>query len=168
MELVTWRMRTPQEAHLFNPAFCGALTFEFVKEFQRAKSQSVPYALPFCALPVSLHPKTRQSLPKTTLTSLYSWIEEHEPALVGLGERTRNLSPLVKEGLRFAMDRDVIELNSNGDLVIGSKRASFTSSIMTALTPDAKECVRATQMLGRWFAKAGSPSTILSAWGFRP
>ena len=168
MELVPWQERVPEEAYLFNPAFCGALVYEFIKQYQKAKSRSVPFALPFCALSIALHPKTRRSLPNSTLTSLYAWLEDHGDALVGFGDRAQNLAPLVKEALRFAIEASVIIVDTDGDLATGVKRASFTQTVMDLLTSDARECVQASRLLGRWFAKAGSTSTILSGWGLRP
>lgn len=168
MELSNWQLRAPEEANLFNPAFCGALLFEFITEYEKAKRQPVPYPLPFCALTVALHPTTREELPNSTITSLYAWLENHPEALIGFADRAKNLSPLIKEALRFAMDRNVIDTNEGGDLATGTHRASFSRSIMDTVTHDARECVRATRMLGRWFPRAGTTATILSGWGLRP
>ena len=99
MKMLPWEDRPREEANLFNPAFCGALIFEFVKQYQSAKGKTVPFILPFVALPIALHPKTRNALPASIRTSLYSWIEEHTETLVGLGERARNLVPYMQESL---------------------------------------------------------------------
>lgn len=166
--MLPWERRPREEANLFNPAFCGALIFEFVKEYQSARRKASPFVLPFCALPIALHPVTRAALPLSTRNSLYSWLEEHTDTLVGLGERARNLTPYIEEALRFAVDHGAIAIDEKGELLSRERIASFTSKKMEPMTLEVKECVNKTRFLGRWFAAAGSPSTILSSWGLRP
>jgi hypothetical protein len=166
--LTRWEERVPEEAHLFNPAFCGALVVEFTREFQKARDSACPFILPFCALPVSLHPKTRDLLPSTTVTSLYTWMERHSDSIIGYKERAMSFRPVLQEAIRFAVDRCALVVNDEGGLVTGPSRVAFTATFEQGLTHDARDCVTATRLLGRWFAKAGTTSTILSAWGIRP
>ncbi|HWF64876.1 MAG TPA: three component ABC system middle component [Rhizomicrobium sp.] len=163
MDLAPWEQRPREEAALFNPAFCGALTFEFVKAYQGAKSQAAVVPLIFCALPMALHPATRDALPATITNSLYTWIENNTPVLIGYRERARHLTPTIKEGLRFAMDRGVLLIDVHGHLAAGSMSAAFTPAFLQGVTEETKDCVTATRQIARWFAKAGAPSTILSA-----
>lgn len=168
MNLPVWDQRPREEANLFNPAFCAVVLCEFVKEFQKSKGSPCPYALLFCALPLSLHGKTRRALPSTTLTSLYSWRERNPEVLVGFAERARSLRPVVQEALRFAIDRTALEFSDDGDLVVGAKALAVGKKFEDATTEDARECVTTARMLGRWLAKAGATSTILAAWGVKP
>jgi hypothetical protein len=158
-----WKKRAQEEAFLFNPAFCGALAFEFLKAYTTAKDDAAAYPLVFCALPMALHPATRGALPATTANSLYTWIEDNPAALIGYPERARLLVPFVQECLRFAMDRQVIALDEAGGLAPGKKTAAFTPTVLQELTAETKACVNTSRQIGRWFAKAGAPSTILSA-----
>lgn len=168
MSLMLWDKRPREEAHLFNPAFCAALMHEFVKEFQKAKGQATPYALLFCALPIALHGKTRRALPGSTVTSLYSWRERHPEVLVGFAERARSLRPVVQEALRFAIDRSALAFAEDGGVMLGDRALSVARKFDEILTDDARDCVAATRLLGRWFAKAGTASTIMAAWGIKP
>jgi len=168
MSLMFWDARPREEANLFNPAFCAALQHEFVKEFQKAKGQAVPYALLFCALPIALHGKTRRALPGSTLTSLYSWRERNPEALVGFAERARSLLPVAQEALRFAIDRSALAFAEDGGVMLGRHSLSIPRRFEETLTDDARNCVAATRLLGRWFAKAGTASTIMAAWGIKP
>jgi len=168
MNLPLWRERPREEANLFNPAFCAIILVEFAKEYHKAKGQACPYALLFCALPLSLHGKTRRALPSTTLTSLYSWRERNPEVLVGFAERARSLRPVVQEAVRFGVDRTALEFISNGDLMIGAKPLAVGKKFEDGLTDDARECLATARLLGRWFAKAGTTSTIMAAWGVKP
>lgn len=168
MSLLAWEQRPKEEANLFNPAFCAVVLGEFVKEFQKAKGGACPYILLFCALPLSLHGKSRRALPSTTLTSLFSWRERNPEVLVGFAERARSLRPVVQEAVRFSIEREALSFADDGGLVLGAKPPTAGKKFEEALTADAWECVTAARMLGRWFAKAGATSTIMAAWGVKP
>lgn len=168
MSLMLWKERPREEAHLFNPAFCAAMLHEFVKEFQKAKGQAVPYVLLFCALPIALHGKTRRALPGSTLTSLYSWRERNPQVQVGFAERARSLRPVVQEALRFAIDRTALTFTDDGAVALGERPISVPKRFEEGLTQDACECLGAARLLGRWLAKAGTASTIMAAWGIKP
>lgn len=168
MSLTRWEERPREEAHLFNPPFCAALLYEFVKEYQKAKGQAAPYTLLFCALPIALHGKTRRALPGSTVTSLYSWRERNPEVLVGFAERTRSLRPVVQEALRFAIDRSALAFAEDGGVMLGGRALSVGRKFEETLTDDARDCFAATRLLGRWLAKAGTPSTIMAAWGIKP
>lgn len=168
MSLLVWDMRPREEAHLFNPAFCAVALHEFVKEYQKAKGVSAPYTLLFCSLPIAVHGKTRHALPSSTLTSLYSWRERNPYVLVGFAERACSLRPIVQEALRFAIERSAIAFADDGGVSLGSKPLRVTKKFEDAVTDDARECIAAARLLGRWFAKAGTASTIMAAWGIKP
>jgi hypothetical protein len=166
--LKRWEQRVTEEAYLFNPAFCGALIAEFVREFRNAKDDECPFMMPFCALPISLHPKTRSLLPNTTLTSMYTWLERNSESLIGYQARAASFRPVLQEAVQFALNRSALTISDAGHFSLGPVRVAFTARFQQELTNDARDCVSATKLLGRWFAKAGTTSTILAAWGIRP
>lgn len=160
-----WVRRAPEEAHLFNPAFCGALVFEFVKSYTQAAGQpGVDLPQVFCALPISLHRETRQNLPSTTRTSVYTWLQRFPAAQVGYAERASDLAPIVKEAIMFAAARETLAITDSGQLSVGAQKASFTPRFLETATPEVKEIVSSARLLGRWFATAGSTATLLASW----
>lgn len=168
MILARWEARVPEEGTLFNPAFCGALIVEFVKQYTTAKGEACPFALPFCALAISLHAKIRAALPGSTVTSLYTWRERNSEALIGYADRARSLRPTLQEAIRFCIERDTLAISPDGGLQLGTVRVPFTTKFESGLTHDARDCVSCTRLLGRWFARAGTASTILAGWGIKP
>ena len=88
-----------EEANHFNPAYCGALTYEFVRAYQNAKKVPVPFALVFCALPIALHPATRNRLPMRITTKLFPWLEGNADALVGFSDRAKKSHTLCSAGV---------------------------------------------------------------------
>ena len=87
MSMLVWHERSPEEAHHFNPAYCGALVYEFVRSYTNAKEHPPLFPLVFCAMPIALHPDTRDRLPSRTIPGLYPWIENNPEALVGFADR---------------------------------------------------------------------------------
>ncbi len=168
MSLYHWQERWPsEEANHFNPAYCGVLIYEFVRAYERAKRVSPSFALLYCALPISLHPATRDRLPKSTVTGLFPWLENNRDVRVGFADRARNLTPYVREAFRYAAARSAIRFADGGVVTIGPKRASFTQSELDKATTDVRDTVDAIRKVARWFAAAGDTPTILAAWGIR-
>ena len=168
MSLNPWRDRwAPEEANHFNPAYCGVLIYEFVRAYETARKLPTSFALVFCALPIALHPATRNRLPKSIVTGLLPWLEENRDVRIGFADRARNLSPYVREALRYASVRHAIRFGHGGVVTTGSKRASFTQSALDDTTTDVRETVDAIRKIARWFAAAGDTPTILAAWGIR-
>lgn len=168
MSLRPWEERwASEEANHFNPAFCGVLIYEFARAYTRAKGGPASFALLFCALPIALHPATRDRLPRTIATALLPWLEDNRDVRVGFGERARNLSPYIREAVRYAADRGAIRFGNGGVVTTGPKRAAFTTSALQDATTEVRETVDAIRKVARWFAAAGDTTTVLAAWGIR-
>ena len=168
MILRPWPERwVSEEANHFNPAYCGALIFEFVRAYHNAARVPPSFALVFCALPIALHPATRSRLPRSIATRLFPWLEEHRDVRVGFAERALDLVPYVREAFRYALARQTIRLDDGGAVVAGPERASFTQAALNDTTTDVRDTVDATRRIARWFAAAGDTPTILAAWGIR-
>ena len=167
MILPPWIERTQEEAYHFNPAFVGALSFEFIKAYENAKRAPAPFPLVFCALPLSLYPDSRMRLPNTTRTRLLSWIEKTPEALVGFSGRAHNLVPFVKEGIRYAALREAIVFDDSGRVSTGAQKAAFTNSFMESVESEVRDIVKSVRMVGKWFAGGGETQTILVSLGVR-
>jgi len=65
--LPAWEDRPLEEANLFNPAFCSALVFEFVRAYTKERPEGAPLPLLPLVFSIVLHSATRNKLPGTTL-----------------------------------------------------------------------------------------------------
>ena len=168
MSLPPWHERQASGyANHFNPAYCGILVYEFVRSYEKEKEIPTSIALIFCALPIALHPATRECLPKSTATRLLPWLEKYRHVRVGFSDRARNLCPYVREALHYAAARQTISFSSGGVITAGPKQASFTPVALNEATKDIRDTVSAIRFIARWFATAGDTPTILAAWGIR-
>ena len=168
MSLPPWHERRALgEANHFNPAYCGVLVYEFVRSYEKAQKNPPSFALLFCALPVVLHPATRDRLPSSTATRLFTWLENNRDVRIGFSDRACNLRPYIREALRYAAAHQAISFGNGGAITAGPKRASFTSTALNETTTDVRDTIKAVRLIARWFAIAGDTSTILAAWGIR-
>lgn len=156
-----WSKRVVEEANLFNPAFCAVLLAKAAEEFTKKTQQPLPFAVAFLVLPVVLHHGTRTTLPSSTITSLLPWIQDHREQLVNFAGR-------VREAVLFGTQNETLAVTDSGGVAVGARRQSATERRTGLFTAEARECVERAGFLGRWFAAAGTPATIYSAWGIAP
>lgn len=164
-----WSRRAVEEANLFNPAFGATLIAKGVGEFgKKASGRPMAFALAFLVLPIILHRATREALPNSTVTSLLSWLQENREQLVEFSSRVRRLKPITQESLMFGIAHRAIEVSDGGGLVSGARRILSTKKGAEFFTPEVEGCMDRAAFVGRWFATAGTPATILAAWGVIP
>jgi len=164
----SWSERVIEEAHLLNPAFGAAVLAEAADNYSDKAQRGLPFAATFLVLPIVLHERTRQSLPKTTLTVLLPWVQEHREALVGFSDRVRQLQPVTRESLIFGLQTEILALGNEGQIKIGDRRKSVTAKRTPFFTKEANECIERSGFLGRWLAVSGPEANIFSAWGIAP
>jgi Family of unknown function (DUF6521) len=161
--MLPWHQRPPEVANLFNPAFCALALHNAIAGFEEKVSQGMAYELAFLLLPLVLHRATREALPTRTSSKLHVWIQAHEQVRVGLVKRVAAMVPTTKEGLLFAMQRQILQVNDDGLLVtsIVQQKSSFEPPGPS----DTQECLERAAFLGRWFGVSGNSSSVLAAWG---
>jgi hypothetical protein len=157
-----------EEANLFNPAFCAVLLAKAAEEFTKKTQQPFPFALAFIVLPVVLHRGTRAALPGSTVTSLLPWMQEHREQLVNFAGRVQSLRAITREAILFGTQHETLAIADSGGIGVGARKQSATEKRTGLFTDEARECVERAGFLGRWFAAAGTPATIYSAWGITP
>lgn len=162
-----WSNRVVEEANLFNPAYCATLLGVAVKDFSKKTGAPFPFALAFLVLPVVLHEQTRVELPHSTITNLLPWLQEHRKVLVGFSQRVSGLRPVTQEALMFGIRQGALALS--GAAIETTKKYRAPSAARTDMfTKETTDSVDAAAFLGRWFANAGTTSTIYAAWGVTP
>ena len=159
-----WEKRPMEEANLFNPAFVGSLIYEYVKTYEKSRSEGVPLTFIPLALAISLHRPTRLRLPNRTVTSLYEWVQDNQDVLVGLHDRVSGLLPYIREALQFSMHKRTLRMGKGHLLQLGDTKAHFPSNYLSEATAEVADSIKRTQFLARWFVKSGSEPSILVSW----
>lgn len=162
-----WIERTREEAHLLNPPFCCVALTSTSAGFSEASGQPLPFALAFMVLPIVLHKHTRESLPRTTRTSVPAWLQEHGEARIAFHERLMALKPHTREALRYGLVYDWMAMGDSGLIRCVVTRSQINHAIRS-LNGDAQECVSRARFLGKWFSTSATTETLMALWGIRP
>ncbi|WP_444455310.1 three component ABC system middle component [Rhodobacter capsulatus] len=155
---LSWRDRPPEEAALFNPAFCGELIARATKDYEQIRSAAFPLPLGFVVLPLVLHPPTLAALPGRANTTMATWSANNEALLAELPERTLRLRPISREALLFLTQHRALTVDDQG-LRTGEKPIRLSAKVEVT-TPAVDEIRRAASLLGRWFASQGARPQI--------
>jgi hypothetical protein len=163
----TWHNRSIEEAHLLNPAFCCTVLTSTIIGYQTVQPDGIPFALTFIVLPLVLHKTTREALPRTTRTSMITWLDDNAELRIGFADRVINLKPYTQEAILFGDFHNWLNLD-NGVCISSSKTYSNIDQILRKLSDEPKECVRRARVVGKWLGKTGSATFTLNLWGIIP
>jgi hypothetical protein len=168
--MIGWRDRPAEVANLLNPAFVAVVIARAAAGYQDEAGRAMPFGLAFVAVPLVLHRGTRERLPRDARTRMTSWLLQMPEVRVGFADRARDVSPFVREALSFALAARGVRITPDGGIEVGtgvSVLRLVPADDPGALT-DANDCLRRATFVGKWLARAGSPSTVFALWGIRP
>lgn len=166
MSATPWVERPPEQARLLNPAFVGATIWSCARGYASVRGPGLPFALAFVGVPIALHKATREELPRSTRTSMASWLAENPRALVGFAERALALVPVVKEGVLFGSSGQMLTLD--GAHLVAADRPRSMARFEREATDEVKACIKKAELVGKWFAGSGDYATIMALWGVAP
>ena len=162
-----WLDRPREEAYLFNPAFSSNSIAAAIGGYMSVKNEGTPLPLVFMFLPITLHRVTRESLPPSVRTSMVMWLQENAIARVLFYERLVSLKPHTREALHFGLLNDWFLL-AEGGLIKTTKTEKEVNKAVQMLAEEARECILRARFVGKWFALAGTPQTVMALWGIQP
>lgn len=159
----SWSNRNPIVANLLNPAFCGHVILSTVQSFEEKSEKEFPFLLVYLILPILLHEKTREKMPRSARTYLFKWIEENDDILFLFPHRAKNMVKYTKEAVKFLVAHKMINFNEDGSIhVIHAK------NIKQASSPECVEIMKKAKLLGKWFALSDDVKTVYSFFKIRP
>lgn len=165
--MIAWKERPFEVASLLNPAFCALLIHAAITDFAHEGGQDdgMSYSLSFLLLPLVLHKKLRETLPKTTSNEMGAWLRDHPEISVQFPSIAKRLVPFTKEAIIFGMQKKAVAVARSGKLVPGIVELSLPRSWPRNSEP--AFCYERSRFVGRWFAQTGSDATIFRLWGVR-
>jgi hypothetical protein len=158
------RRKSPEIAALLNPALISLLLAHATKGYHRETTSGLPFVYAPIVATISLHPNARGTLSMNVTTPFATWIERSAELRVTLQDMIVEMVPIVNEGLLFALSYDVLRIE-NATLIQGNSGPKGT---IRADTSDMEQAQRTAAYLGRWLARAGSPSTVCAMLGVTP
>jgi ABC-three component (ABC-3C) system Middle Component 3 len=160
-----WEDRPVEIAHLLNPAFCSEVLRRAIRLYNKNAARWFPYPLTFLVLPILLHHRTREAIAPNTREQLHVWLQAHQDVRIGFAERARQLVPHTIETLSFLLQVNAITVDATAGLTVVRRRQRHVDGQGEGEIAD---CYRKAEIVGRWFARAGSPANIYTMWGVKP
>ena len=162
-----WSERPIEEANLLNPAFCSFVICAAVAGYKDISGENMLLPVVHMVTPIILRKNTRERLPKTIKSSIAIWLQTNPHLRLQYADKIIALKPYVNEALLFGLQNNILLVSVDGglDTQLGLKDVD---GYIRNLTGNARECVNKAKFLGRWFAKIGSPETLMALWGIRP
>lgn len=159
-----WDSRPVEVAHLLNPAFCGEVLRRASAKYFETAAREFPYPLAFLVLPIVLHRHTRESIPLRVKEPMHAWLKNHQDVRVGFAERARQLVPVTREAFTFLLQVGAVTVGHDA----GVKPVRARRRAPAGPGGEVADCFGKAEVVGRWFARAGTPTTIFTMWGVKP
>jgi hypothetical protein len=160
-----WSDRPFEIANNLNPAFCSIIIFDAINNYGSNSDYGMDYPLSFLILPIILHRRSREILPRSVRNRMHVWLQDNSEIRVGFAQRVRSLIPYTEETLRFGLQNRIYKFNEDGGLIT-VKNKIINHKFPKNSEPDI--CRQKARLLGRWFAITGETRTIYTMWGIRP
>jgi hypothetical protein len=156
--------RTRESRTLLNPAFCGEILRNTIKEYENHDPKGLPFTLVFFILPIILHHNSFKKIRYSTQGQFFSWLDNQVAQTIDFENRTIFLKKITLETISFLSFFNAIEIKEgrlktiNFDLSINSKHYS----------PYMKRYHEIAIQIGRWLSENDSIPTVYMMLGVLP
>lgn len=165
--VTNWTDRTIEERALLNPAFCASLLWHFAASGSMPSHRALTFAESFLVLPIVLPKNSRESLPRSTRTSLAAWLDENPSFQATLAARSKAMIPFTKDALIFGGTRQFLTVST--EAVHGNTEWARRAGLaMRRSSAETQACFKKSAFLGSWFIETGAANTVLALLGVRP
>jgi hypothetical protein len=168
--MTAWQERTIEQRNLLNPAFCAIAVWHLAQGYKteaaalRMSRVGLPLELAFVGASLVLRGQTRDQLPRTTASSLTTWVNDHPLERSAVAKGVIILRDVVRDALIFGAQQTTLSLDGRLiDADDGHKRKIY--AYLRASSDEVRECMRQAVFVGRWLCKAGAPPTVLALLG---
>lgn len=165
--MTLWSQWAREERALLNPGFCATLLWCAARGCADVRSGALSFEESFLVLPFVLHQETRKALPRDTRTSLAVWLDGNPLARGRIVTRTRSLVTFTKEGIVFGGAHGLIRIEY-GRLHAAEGWERSVGRSLRESSDEVRACTKRAEFVGKWFARTGSPPTVLALMGVRP
>jgi hypothetical protein len=164
--MTDWIDRPYEEVALLNPAFVATMIWKAAHGYHLEVGRGLPFVLTFLVPAIVLNHKRRESFPRDVRTSLAAWLEENGEVHLGFPGEVRAYVQITKEGILFGIAYQALAVDSLGS-IRPVQLARGAASKISSNTDDFRQISKASEFVGRWFARGGTPETILAYLGVR-
>jgi hypothetical protein len=164
--MTTWVTRAPEERGLLAPCFSAILIWYAAIGHQAEINRPFSFEASFLVLPIVLHGKTRDSLPRSISTSLPVWLEENPLVRSHIADRARRLAAFTKEALAFGGMHGLLLMKGSALSADLNQRTRVATTLIDT-SDEVRTCAKRSEFVGKWFGKTGDGRTVLALMGVR-
>ncbi|BBY28734.1 three component ABC system middle component [Mycolicibacterium sediminis] len=138
--------RLPEAIALFNSAFATELLVNACWFKSQHGSEGLPWPAAFLILPLTLHPPTRQELPRDSRLTLAAWAVAHPQLTADMDHRVAVMAEPTKRAIRRGLRVGRLGLVGTNLVALAKPRnptAAWPEELATS--------TRAARICGRWF-----------------
>jgi hypothetical protein len=165
-----WHERSIEQRNLLNPAFCAVVVWHLTRGYRieataiGSDADGLPFALAFVGASLILRGQTREQLPRTTATSLATWVADHPLERSAVAKGVVVLRATVREALLFGVQHGLLSLDGQ-QLKAGDAAQRKINAYLRTSSVEVRDCMRQATLVGRWLCKTGAPPTVLALLG---
>jgi hypothetical protein len=100
-------------------------------------------------------------------SSVAVWVEENPLTRSSLPAHARALVGFTKEALLFSGAYGLLDL-SDGDVAANDDWRKKVSGEFKTSSDEVRYCAKRAEFVGKWFAAAGTPGTVMALLGVKP
>lgn len=164
-EEMNWFNSSKEVKHFLNPFFCSIVLSEAIYSYSEEERGNMPLSLLLLVLPLALHKKTRNVLPRTKKTNLGLWANEHTNVTLGLDLRVASLSSFTFLAIGNLVINKMIAIED--ERIVCLKRVDGID-VYVKTSEEIGEIMKSAALLGRWFANSSTPTSIYTYLGVSP
>lgn len=168
--MTAWQERTIEQRNLLNPAFCAIAIWHLARGYRTESTAlgipaaGLPLELAFLGASLVLRGLTRSQLPRTTTSSLATWVHNHPLERSAVAKGVVVLRDTVREALVFGAQHEVLSLDGRR-IDPNNIQTKKINAYLRSSSDEVRECMRQAVFVGRWQYKAGAPPTVLALFG---
>lgn len=140
------RVRAPEAVALFNAVFTSELLVNACWTKAQAGGGGLDWPAVFLILPLTLHPPTRDSLPRQRRVTLARWAVRQPDLLADMDYRVATMAEPTKRAVRHGLRSG--RLGLDGTNLVALKRPKAPSNQWPG---ELQQSVRAARFCGEWF-----------------
>lgn len=163
--MIRWEERSPDVAALLNPAFISVLIAECCRAYSKECDRRFPFSLAFVAIPICLHPSSRNTFPKNISGKFQLWAEKNAVVRVDFHRRAAGIAASVREALHFGALHNLLKFEEDGCI---SALKSTDILVATYKETPLHEIMNSIKFFGRWMSRIEDPSIVFLCMGVKP
>jgi len=160
-----WEERNTIVANLFNPAFCGEVIRAVAYGYNLKSTTKFPFVFAFISLPILLHERTRNQMPRSIRTYFLVWVENNDSLFFDFPKRTKGMVSFTKEAIIFLLAHGKITITDGGGIDTDGVRPKKSKSLYAV---EYNDILKKAEMLGKWLAVTSEPRSIFSFFRITP